>query len=101
MLVILFRVEVRPAKRRAFIAFIKKDARVAKRDEKGTRQFELFRDPHNRHAFYVCEGYTNRAAFRIHQRNMPSKEWLTRVMPETVTKFDLLFEGQAIHSLRC
>jgi len=99
MLSILFRVEVRPDKREAFIAFIKEDDRVASEKEPGTLRFDLFQDAKNMNAFYVLEEYKNEVAFKTHQNNEPYKIWLTKIMPEMVTIFQLLFEDQPLRSL--
>lgn len=99
MLSILFRVEIRPDKREAFIAFIEEDISVAKANEPRTLRFDLFQDPKDINAFYVLEEYDDEDAFKAHQHNEPYKIWLTKIMPEMVTTFQLLFEGQPLRSL--
>lgn len=99
MLSILFRVEVRPDKREEFIAFIEQDIRVARDKEPGTLRFDLFQDPMDMNAFYVLEEYKDEAAFKTHQNNEPYKIWLTKIMPQMVTTFQLLVEGRPLRTL--
>lgn len=99
MLSILFRVEVLPDKREEFIAFIEEDIRVARDNEPGTLRFDLIPDRKDMNAFYCLEEYEDEAAFKKHQENEPYKIWLTKIMPELVTTFQLLFEGQPLRSL--
>lgn len=99
MLSILFRVEVRPDKREEFIAFIEEDIRVARGKEPGTLRFDLIPDRRDMNAFYCLEEYEDEPAFKKHQHNDPYKIWLTKIMPEMVTTFQLLFEGQPLRSL--
>lgn len=100
MLSILFRVEIRPHKREEFIAFIKEDIRVAKAHEEGTTlRFDLYQDIKHMNVFYVLEEYKDEPAFKTHQNNEPYKIWLNKIMPEMVTTFQLLFEGQPLCSL--
>lgn len=99
MLSILFRVEVRPDKREEFIAFIEDDIRVAREKEPGTLRFDLLKDYMDVNAFYVLEEYEDETAFKKHQDNQPYKIWLNKIMPEMVTTFQLLLEGQPVRSL--
>lgn len=99
MFSILFRVEVRPDKREQFIAFIEEDIRVAKEREHGTLRFDLIPDRTDMNAFYCLEEYKDEPAFKKHQNKEPYKMWLTKIMPEMVTTFQLLFEGQPLRSL--
>ncbi len=50
-------------------------------------------------SFYCLEEYEDEPAFKKHQNNEPYKIWLTKIMPEMVTTFQLLFEGQPLRSL--
>ncbi len=40
--------------------------------------------------------YEDEPVFKKHQNNEPYKIWLTKIMPEMVTTFQLLFEGQPL-----
>lgn len=50
-------------------------------------------------AFFVYEEYKDEAAFKKHKDNDPYKRWTAEIMPEMVTTFQILFEGQALCSL--
>lgn len=87
----LFRVEVKPIKRQAFIEFIEWDVRVAKEREPGTLRFDLYQDPKDENAFFVYEAYRDEKAFEEHKKNEPYQHWESHVMPEMVTGFESFF----------
>lgn len=95
---ILFRVEVKPAERQAFIDFIEWDARVAKEEEPGTLRFDLYQDPKDVNAFFVYEAYRDKSAFEEHKQNEPYKCWESKIKPEMVTDFQLWFGDEALSS---
>lgn len=99
MLGILFRVEVEPKKRQAFIDFIKWDVQVARHQEKGTVRFDLYQDPKDKNAFFVYEAYVNEAAFKKHQEGKPYKHWEKTVMPTMLVSFQRIFKGKAVVAL--
>ena len=72
---ILFRVKVKPHKRKEFIRFITWDIQVAHKKEPGTLRFDCYQDPKDKNAFYVYEAYRNKAAFKKHQQNEPYQQW--------------------------
>ena len=88
----LFRVEVKPAKRQAFINFIERDVRVAKECEPGTLRFDLYQDPKDENAFFVYEAYRDQKAFDEHKGNEPFQHWESHIRPEMVTRFESFFE---------
>jgi (4S)-4-hydroxy-5-phosphonooxypentane-2,3-dione isomerase len=88
----LFKVEVKPTKRQAFIDFIEEDVRVAKECEPGTLRFDLYQDPKDENAFYVYEAYRDQKAFGEHKKNEPYQNFISHVMPEMVTRFESFFE---------
>jgi len=88
----LFRVEVKPTKRQAFIDFIEEDIRVAKDSEPGTLRFDVYQDPKDENAFFVYEAYRDQKAFVEHKKNEPFQQWESRIRPEMVTRFESIFE---------
>lgn len=100
MLGILFRVEVEPQKRQAFIDFIKWDVQIARENEKDTLGFDLYQDPTDRNAFYVYEAYTDEAAFKKHQKGEPYRYWQKEVMPKMLVSFQRIFKGNAVTFLK-
>jgi autoinducer 2-degrading protein len=88
----LFRVEVEPAKRQAFIDFIEEDIRVAKEREPGTLRFDMYEDPKDENAFYVYEAYRDQKAFDEHKKNEPFQHWESHIRAEMVTRFESFFE---------
>ena len=87
----LFRVEVKPTNRQAFIDFIEWDVRVAKECEPGTLRFDLYQDPKDENAFFVYEAYRDQKAFEDHKKNEPYQHWESHITPETVTRFHKVF----------
>lgn len=96
---ILFRVTVKPTKRKAFVQFIKEDAQVAQKLEPGTLRFDLYQDPTDKNAFYVYEAYRDKAAFKKHQQNEPYKEWASCVQKEMLISFSHVFQRKALCAL--
>jgi autoinducer 2-degrading protein len=97
---ILFRVEVKPAKRQAFIEFIEWDVRVAKEHEPGTLRFDLYQDPKDENAFFVYEAYRDKKAFEEHKKSEPLSELYLARYAEMLNGFHKLFdEVEAVCSL--
>ncbi len=96
---ILFRVKVKPGKRKEFIEFIKWDARVAQKSEPGTLRFDLYQDPTDKNAFYVYEAYRDKAAFKKHQQNEPFQQWEPLVEKTMLTHYRDVFRTTALCAL--
>jgi quinol monooxygenase YgiN len=88
----LFKVKVKPAKRRAFIKFIEWDVRVAKEQEDGTLQFDMYQDPKDENTFFVYEAYKDQNAFDVHTKNKPYQQFKSHVRPKWLTEFCTYFE---------
>jgi len=71
MIGILLRVEVKPAKRQAFIDFMEEDVRLAKERELSMLRFDFYQDPKDETAFFVYEAYRDQKAFAEHKKNEP------------------------------
>jgi autoinducer 2-degrading protein len=65
---ILFRVEVKTAKRQVFINFMEWDCQMVSEHEPQTLRFDVLEDPENKNIFYVYEAYQNQQAFEEHKK---------------------------------
>jgi len=72
---ILFRVEAKPGKQQELLDFLRRDRDESMEHEEGTLRFDVFHDPDNDHAFYVCEAYKNWAAFEEHKKHASYQKW--------------------------
>ena len=99
MFEIIFRVQVKPAKREEFIEFIGEDIRAAEKSEPGTLQFEVYQDEKDENAFFVHEAYRDEKAFEEHKRGTLFKRWESEILPKFITRFDRSLEGEPLLSL--